>query len=214
MHDVIPSPSPTKVTGLGRGQSMSELARSIHESVHEHVPPTIIEEEDEDIFSASIIAQPLFAPEIPTSGPELTGKEISGSSGHGLSGHSGHGVPNRTARSVSFLSDSEEKGDVMRDDNQYSGYSYDQYLAHDEPSPLIPSMISMNNKHRLLLKSGIEIRSYILSTSMEGTTRQLLERSNPILTAPVPYDPSTDLVAEDLRVTPAVISAIDRYIYP
>jgi hypothetical protein len=99
----------------------------------------------------------------------------------------------------------------MRDDNQYSGHSYDQYLADDEPSPYIPNMILMNAKHRLLLKSGIEIRSYILSTSMEGTARQLVERSNPILTAPVPYDPSADLVAEDLRVTPGVISAIDRY---
>jgi hypothetical protein len=108
------------------------LARSIPDSVHEHVPPTIIEipeEEDEEDSPYKkymnklppISTQSLFVPKISIAGPVLTGIEISGSSGvsglsgsTGLSGHglSGHGVPKaRVSRSVSFHSDSEEKGD-------------------------------------------------------------------------------------------------------
>ena len=63
---------------------------------------------------------------------------------------------------------------------------------------------------RLMLESRIEIRSYSLSSSSEGTTSDLLGRSVSILSAPIPYDPSVDLVSADLRVTPAVVAAIDR----
>jgi hypothetical protein len=266
IHDLIPHPSPPRENSSiskafsdisggkggvpGRGQSIpngrSSHGGSVHGlggTLHGLVPPTIIEdEEDEDIAASPIITKTLVAPGIPSSssskptgneltkqeslGPELTGQdsfdisEISGShdfsvSGHGLSGNglSSHGKTKSNIprlRSISFHSDYEEKGDGVMADNPYFEYGNDQYLAHDDPSPYIPNMISMNKKHRLLLKSGIEIRSYILSTSFEGTTKQLIERSNPILTAPVPYDPNVDLVAEDLRVTPAIISAIDR----
>jgi hypothetical protein len=70
--------------------------------------------------------------------------------------------------------------------------------------------IDQEDCSRLLLESGMEIRSYSLSSSSECTTADLLGRSVSILSAPIPYDPSVDLVAADLRVTPAVVAAIDR----
>ena len=70
--------------------------------------------------------------------------------------------------------------------------------------------IDQGDYSRLLLESGMEIRSYSLSSSSECTTADLLGRSVSILSAPIPYDPSVDLVAADLRVTPAVVAAIDR----
>jgi hypothetical protein len=70
--------------------------------------------------------------------------------------------------------------------------------------------IDQEDYSRLLLESGMEIRSYSLSSSSECSTADLLGRSVSILSAPIPYDPSVDLVAADLRVTPAVVAAIDR----
>lgn len=62
----------------------------------------------------------------------------------------------------------------------------------------------------ILLDCGLEIRSYSLVTCMESSMEALSARSVSITSAPNPYDPKADLVAEDLRVTPAVLSAIDR----
>ncbi|RYH31978.1 hypothetical protein EON65_01560 [archaeon] len=62
----------------------------------------------------------------------------------------------------------------------------------------------------ILLDCGVEIRSYSLVTCMESTMESLISRSVTITSAPIPYDPNVDLVAEDLRITPAVLSAIDR----
>ena len=62
----------------------------------------------------------------------------------------------------------------------------------------------------LELSCGVEIRSYSLVTRAECPVAELLSRSMPILAAPVPYDPRVDLVGQDLRVTPAVLSTIDR----
>ena len=62
----------------------------------------------------------------------------------------------------------------------------------------------------LLLECGIEIRSYSLSSSCESSADELVSRSVPIAFAPVPFNPHVDLVAEDLRVTPAVLNAIDK----
>ena len=63
---------------------------------------------------------------------------------------------------------------------------------------------------RLLLDCGMEIRSYSLSSASECSTAELLSRCVTILSAPLPYDPSKDLVKSDLKVTPAVVAAIDR----
>jgi hypothetical protein len=45
---------------------------------------------------------------------------------------------------------------------------------------------------------------------MESTMEALCRRSVTITSAPIPFDPKADLVAEDLKVTPAVLAAIDR----
>lgn len=62
----------------------------------------------------------------------------------------------------------------------------------------------------IMLDCGLEIRAYSLVTCQESTMEQLSNRSVTITSAPIPYDPKVDLVKEDLRVTPAVLSAIDR----
>jgi hypothetical protein len=62
----------------------------------------------------------------------------------------------------------------------------------------------------LLLDCGVEIRSYSLVTCKEATSQSLLDRSVTISSAPIPYDPKVDLVANDLKVTPAVLSAVDQ----
>ena len=76
-------------------------------------------------------------------------------------------------------------------------------------TPESSKAIAMNNAC-LLLDSGIEIRSYSLSSACECTTEELQTRSVSILSAPIPYNPKVDLVAADLKVTPAVVAAIDR----
>jgi hypothetical protein len=45
---------------------------------------------------------------------------------------------------------------------------------------------------------------------VEATSDELITRSITIVSAPVPFDPSVDLIEQDLRVTPAVIEAIDH----
>ena len=76
-----------------------------------------------------------------------------------------------------------------------------------DPEPSKP--VTINNSC-LLLDSGIEIRCYTLLSASECTTEELKARSVSILSAPIPYDPKVDLVAADLKVTPAVVAAIDR----
>ena len=60
------------------------------------------------------------------------------------------------------------------------------------------------------MQCGMEIRSYSLSSHSEYTKTELLSRCVKILSAPIPYNPKVDLVLNDLKVTPAVIAAIDR----
>ena len=84
--------------------------------------------------------------------------------------------------------------------------------ASAPPQDMIPEAsrgAPMNNAC-LLLESGIEIRSYSLASACECTTEELRARSVSILSAPIPYNPKVDLVAADLKVTPAVVAAIDR----
>lgn len=69
-------------------------------------------------------------------------------------------------------------------------------------APVVPRSI--------LLDCGVEIRSYSLVTCMESTAEALSNRSVTINHAPLPYDPKVDLVAADLKVTTAVIDAIDE----
>ena len=65
-------------------------------------------------------------------------------------------------------------------------------------------------KGSLLLDCGVEFRAYSLRTCVEATSDELITRSITIVSAPVPFDPSVDLIEQDLRVTPAVIEAIDH----
>jgi hypothetical protein len=65
-------------------------------------------------------------------------------------------------------------------------------------------------KSPLVLESGIEIRSYVLSTMSEETSETLNDRSISVQSAALPYDPKRDLVESDLRVTPAVLAEIDK----
>ena len=61
----------------------------------------------------------------------------------------------------------------------------------------------------LYLPSGIEIRSYNLKTAAEATQQSLISRTKSISATVRPYDHSVDLVAEDLRDIPRVLSAIN-----
>ncbi len=70
--------------------------------------------------------------------------------------------------------------------------------------------LQFNDKTALLLESGIEIRFYSLKKAHEYDKTEVVKRSVSVLAAPVPYDSTVDLVAEDLKKIPAVLSAIDR----
>lgn len=72
------------------------------------------------------------------------------------------------------------------------------------------SMTRLSASRGLELPCGIELRAYSLVTHCEASAGNLIERSVAILAAPIPYDPTVDLVAADLAVTPAVLSTIDR----
>ena len=72
------------------------------------------------------------------------------------------------------------------------------------------SSSSSSGFDRLLLQCGMEIRSYSLTSHSEYTKAELLSRCVTIVSAPIPYNPKADLVLNDLKVTPAVIAAIDR----
>lgn len=59
-----------------------------------------------------------------------------------------------------------------------------------------------------LLNSGIELYSYVLDNLTE---RQTLKNRIILITRPArPYDPTVDLVGEDIMAIPAVLSSIDR----
>lgn len=60
------------------------------------------------------------------------------------------------------------------------------------------------------LDCGVEIRCYSLVSCKEAKSDSLIERCVAITSAPLPYDPKVDLVANDLKVTPAVLDAIDH----
>jgi hypothetical protein len=60
-----------------------------------------------------------------------------------------------------------------------------------------------------LLPCGIEIRAYSLRRCTEARDSELISRSLAIACAPIPYDPKVDIIAEDLRMVPGVLSTID-----
>lgn len=62
----------------------------------------------------------------------------------------------------------------------------------------------------LWLHNGIQILSYSLVTAREFSAVEILQRATPIESAPIPYDPSVDLVGGDLAMTPAIIKAIEN----
>lgn len=63
------------------------------------------------------------------------------------------------------------------------------------------------------LDCGVEIRCYNLGSCVEAKMESLIDRCVAITSAPIPYDPKADLVLNDLKVTPAVLDAIDHGIY-
>lgn len=65
------------------------------------------------------------------------------------------------------------------------------------------------SKRSMLTPVGIEIRSYILKTASEVELETLLSRTKQIITSPPSYDPSKDLVANDLADIPKVLSSIE-----
>jgi hypothetical protein len=71
-------------------------------------------------------------------------------------------------------------------------------------------LLAANESSRLLTGCGLEIRSYSLVAACERRRDDIESRCVPIVSAPYPRDPATDLVAADLKVTPAVLFAIDR----
>lgn len=68
---------------------------------------------------------------------------------------------------------------------------------------------SKGDKNALLLQSGIEIRFYSLKLAHEQSVHVIRERSIVVASAPLPYDPTVDLVKSDLAVAPEVLQAID-----
>ena len=75
------------------------------------------------------------------------------------------------------------------------------------PRPLIEGS---DDGSPLLLTSGVEIRSFSLVNGKELSGDVIDSRAITIMAAPLPYDPTKDLVLEDLKVTPAVLKEIDR----
>ena len=61
----------------------------------------------------------------------------------------------------------------------------------------------------LWLHNGVQILSYSLVEAREFEAMELLNRACSIDAAPIPYDPTVDLVGGDLAMTPAIIQAIE-----
>lgn len=80
--------------------------------------------------------------------------------------------------------------------------------AKKTPSALTPAVSS--SPVGIYLDCGVEIRCYSLVSCKEAKMDSLIERCVAITSAPLPYDPKVDLVANDLKVTPAVLDAIDH----
>ena len=142
--------------------------------------------------------------------------------------------PSASVHTLSMIREAEEeeggsKGDVVIPRvalgrrqilSNWTSSSKSGEASSSHGGPVIATMASMNNNtlghnnnqntSRLILECGLEIRSYSLSSSTEYTQAELTSRCVTILTAPLPYDPTVDLVAADLKVTPAVVAAIDR----
>jgi len=68
----------------------------------------------------------------------------------------------------------------------------------------------LNTQQCLLLPCGVEIRSYLLLSQAELSTRRLRDRSVVVHPPKVAYDPYADLVASDLNAVPSVLNAIDK----
>jgi hypothetical protein len=62
----------------------------------------------------------------------------------------------------------------------------------------------------LFLRSGLQILSYSVVSCRESDAFQLIGRSTDIKGAPIPYDATADLVAEDLAMTPGIVRAIEK----
>eukprot|EP01042_Synura_sphagnicola_P033547 gene33547-43079_t len=80
--------------------------------------------------------------------------------------------------------------------------------AKKTPSALAPTVSS--SPVGIYLDCGVEIRCYSLVSCKEAKMDSMIERCVAITSAPLPYDPKVDLVANDLKVTPAVLDAIDH----
>lgn len=63
---------------------------------------------------------------------------------------------------------------------------------------------------RLLLKCGIELRSYSLISCSEARKQDIWDRCVSIKSRAVPYDPRVDLVLKDIQETPGVLRLIDE----
>lgn len=78
------------------------------------------------------------------------------------------------------------------------------------PSSVVATGTGQARVPGLWLHNGIQILSYSLLAAREYTAIELLERASPIDAAPIPYDPSVDLVGGDIAMTPAIIQAIEN----
>ncbi len=110
----------------------------------------------------------------------------------------------------SFIGKDEEKAKALRNNQSSQLQSRQQQRQHREENFIQEELERKGKLPYLLLDCGVEIRSYSLVTSKEATAKSLLSRSLSITSAPIPYDPKVDLVAADLKVTPAVLNAIDH----
>ena len=106
----------------------------------------------------------------------------------------------------------DKKAAIRKKKNSFSGsklLSYRTSLGRDNLDTSSREEIGATT-NALQLSSGIEIRAYSLKSCREASRDDLIARSININCSPVPYDPKKDLVAEDLKVLPAVLTTIDR----
>jgi hypothetical protein len=140
----------------------------------------------------------------------------------------------KSGKWLSTRFDLDSKGEIIRIgerrsliDGQFGGGLHKKKETRHSMSSSTPSSLHQHNRSKkydsliqeenekqmklpfLHLDCGIEIRSYSLITCQELSAEAIINRSFPITAAPIPYNPKVDLVANDLRVIPAVVAAID-----
>ncbi|KAJ1425857.1 hypothetical protein B484DRAFT_88027 [Ochromonadaceae sp. CCMP2298] len=122
--------------------------------------------------------------------------------------------------------DSEEEHESARDNRKYELLKEQQALHLQTHGTSTSDLLNPNfiqesvagiylppthtASYGIHLHSGIELKSYSLTTSSESTQNALASRCVHIRYSPVRAELSTDLIGDDLKVLPRVLATIDR----